>query len=173
MRGKTLIILLLSLSFEAGAQAPASLDGLARVIDNSGPEVDGLAKIVDGDTLDVAGQRIRLYGIDAPESQQICIRDGEEYPCGQEATAYLRHLIGQQVVRCNPRNMDNYGRIIAVCFTPSGTDLGEAMVRGGQAIAYRRYSHAYVFEEAAARDERIGLWSGKFTPPWQWRKEQQ
>ncbi len=159
MRGKTLIIFLLSLSFEAGAQAPASLDGPA--------------KIIDGDTLDIAGQRIRLYGIDAPESRQTCTRSGQAYACGKEATAYMRGLIGNHPVQCLPRDQDCYGRVIAVCFDKDGTDLNRAMVQAGQAIAYRRYASDYIPDEITARAAQRGLWSGKFTPPWQWRKEQQ
>ena len=48
------------------------------------------ARVIDGDTLDIAGERIRLHGIDAPESEQTCVADGVTWPCGQSATAALR-----------------------------------------------------------------------------------
>lgn len=39
----------------------------------------GVASVVDGDTIEVLGTRIRLHGIDAPESGQFCIADGNKY----------------------------------------------------------------------------------------------
>lgn len=156
MRAALTLFFLSVLPADAGAFAPASLEGPAQVL--------------DGDTLDISGQRVRLYGIDAPESAQTCTRDGQDYPCGKEATAYLQGLIGQQSVSCTPWDQDRYGRTVAVCTTPDGTDLNEAMVRAGQALAYRRYSSAYVFDEAQAKADGLGLWGSSFTPPWQWRQ---
>ena len=50
---------------------------------------DTAAYVRDGDTIDIAGERIRLHGIDAPESRQTCVADGVTWPCGQCATAAL------------------------------------------------------------------------------------
>ncbi len=52
-------------------------------------DITGPARIIDGDTIDIAGERIRLHGIDAPESGQTCVADGVTWPCGQSATAAL------------------------------------------------------------------------------------
>jgi endonuclease YncB( thermonuclease family) len=128
----------------------------------------GTASVVDGDTIDVAGTRVRLWGIDAPESAQMCERSGVGYACGQQASAHLRLLIGDAGVSCQSRTKDRYGRTVAVC--RAGTvDIGAAMVRDGWAMAFVRYSVDYVAEEREARDAKRGLWAGSFTSPWDWR----
>ena len=129
---------------------------------------DGRAVVVDGDTLEVAGLRVRLWGIDAPESRQACRAAGVEYPCGQRATVHLRTLVAGREVRCAPRARDRWGRVVAVCRV-EGLDLGAAMVRDGWALAFVRYSRDYVSEEAVARGTRRGLWAGTFVAPWHWR----
>jgi endonuclease YncB( thermonuclease family) len=53
-------------------------------------EISGFPSITDGDTIKISHKRIRLYGIDAPEKKQICIKNFTEYSCGQEATNNLK-----------------------------------------------------------------------------------
>ena len=128
----------------------------------------GRAVVIDCDTIDVAGERIRLWGIDAPESRQTCVSDREPYACGQMATDHLRTLIGQRELDCAPRTKDRYGRTVAVCRL-EGIDLGAVMVKDGWALAFVRYSRDYVGEENDARQARRGMWSGAFALPWEWR----
>ena len=56
--------------------------------------VVGVASIIDGDTLEIHGKRIRLHGIDAPESGQFCEKDGKQYRCGQQSALALSDKIG-------------------------------------------------------------------------------
>ena len=102
--------------------------------------ISGTPRIVDGDTLVIDGTRIRLHGIDAPEARQTCQRDGLDWLCGQEASKALREYVGEADLRCERLDTDRYGRMVAKCFMPDGTDLGEWMVSSGWALAYRRYS---------------------------------
>jgi endonuclease YncB( thermonuclease family) len=134
--------------------------------------ITGQARVIDGDTIDIAGQRIRLHGIDTPEAQQFCEAGGKSWRCGQDATFALANLIGRTWVTCVERDKDRYGRIIAVCKVggPKGQDLGAYMVAEGWATAYRRYSKDYVANEDAARAAGLGLWRGKFIAPWEWRR---
>ncbi len=136
----------------------------------SGPHISGLARVIDGDTLDVGGVRIRLHGIDAPESGQTCLRaDGLPYDCGQAATATLLGAVGLAQVRCYRYDTDHYGRTVAKCWV--GTDsLNAAMVAIGWAMAYRDYSMDYVDEESFAQRARMGMWAGRFDAPWDWRR---
>jgi endonuclease YncB( thermonuclease family) len=131
-------------------------------------DLAGRASIIDGDTLEIHGQRIRLHGVDAPESRQTCEADGQTYRCGQQAALALADYIGQRTVACEERDVDRYNRIVAVC-RAGGEDLNAWLVSQGLALAYRKYSVDYVDEEAAARTAQLGIWRGAFVPPWDWR----
>ena len=72
------------------------------------------ATVTDGDTLTVAGQRIRLFGVDAPESKQICVAGDKRWRCGHSATqALAKRIVGRPAV-CSERDLDRYGRIVAL-----------------------------------------------------------
>lgn len=136
-------------------------------------EIVGRASVIDGDTIEIAGKRIRLHGIDAPEVGQTCVRAGKTARCGQEAALALSDRIGPRIVACDEKDHDGYGRIVGVCRLggPRGPDLNAWMVEEGWALAYRRYSRDYVAEEAAARAAKRGLWDGSFEEPWEWRRK--
>ncbi|MCJ2131258.1 thermonuclease family protein [Methylobacterium sp. E-045] len=130
----------------------------------------GRASVVDGDTLDIGGTLIRLHGIDAPESGQLCQdRAGKDFCCGQAAALALANRIGSTPVSCDPRNTDKYGRTVAVC-RKGADDLNGWLVAQGHAIAYRRYSEDYVPAEDTAKAGKLGIWAGSFTAPGDWRK---
>ncbi|MCJ2095500.1 thermonuclease family protein [Methylobacterium sp. J-072] len=132
--------------------------------------ITGRASVTDGDTVVIHGTRIRLFGIDAPESAQLC-QDaaGKDYRCGQRAALALADRIGEGPISCEPRDTDRYGRTVAVC--RKGTeDLNAWMVQQGLATAYQRYSRDYVPAEATARAGKRGLWAGTFDPPSDWRR---
>jgi endonuclease YncB( thermonuclease family) len=131
----------------------------------------GVASVIDGDTIEIHGQRIRLFGIDAPESSQLCVRpNGERWRCGQQASFALADRIGRAAVTCQPRDPDRYGRVVAVCFKRS-EDLNRWMVANGWAVAYNQYSLDYVADESGAHRRQINIWSGSFEMPWDWRAQ--
>ncbi len=132
-------------------------------------DVAGVASVIDGDTIEVHGQRIRLHGIDAPESRQLCRLDGNPWQCGKDAANALTDMIARRPVTCEDLGRDRYKRIIARC-TVASEDLGAWMVSQGMALAYRRYSLDYVDEEADAQAARRGIWAGQFVEPWEWRR---
>jgi endonuclease YncB( thermonuclease family) len=131
--------------------------------------LSGIVRVVDGDTVDMRAVKIRLDGIDAPESKQTCEAHGQTYPCGVQATEALITLLAARVADCIETGKDRNGRIVARCRVGS-TDIGEWMVEHGYAVAYRKYSLAYVEAEERARVAKIGIWAGIFTRPDEWRK---
>ena len=134
--------------------------------------ISGRAEITDGDSLEIGSTRVRLYGVDAPEGRQSCKReDGRDWACGNEAARKLRSLIGDRTVTCTRRDIDDYGRTVAVC-RAGNVDLSTEMARSGFATAYRRYSNDYVDEENEARGARRGIWAGEFTPPEDYRRDE-
>ena len=65
--------------------------------------------------LRVTTSKIRLFGVDAPESAQSCLAGDRRWPCGREAARTLDGRIGSSRVVCEERDTDRYGRIVAVC----------------------------------------------------------
>ena len=128
--------------------------------------VSGSAYVIDGDTLVIGRRHIRLYGVDAFERDQTCGR----YPCGHEARNALLALINSQPVSCAKQDMDPYGRIVAVCKSSAGLDLGGEMVRRGLAVAYRRFSMRYINDEAYAKSNHLGAWAHGFESPLNYRR---
>lgn len=126
----------------------------------------GRLRVADGDSLELDGVRVRLIGIDAPETDQTCVLAGRSHPCGREARDYLLHLIAGRDVACAWSREDRYGRLLGRC-RAGDTDLNAAMVRNGWAVAYGGYEA----EEADARAHRRGLWAGEFTWPEDFRRE--
>src|SRR5437879_9996269 len=97
-------------------------------------DLAGQASIVDGDTLEIHGTRIRLWGIDAPESSQLCRGDDSlQYRCGAKAANDLDAFIASRPVSCIPISLDRYGRTVASC-SVGGVDLGEWLVGNGLAL---------------------------------------
>jgi endonuclease YncB( thermonuclease family) len=133
-------------------------------------ELIGQASVIDGDTLEIHGTRIRLWGIDAPESTQLCRGDDSLlYRCGAQAANDLDAFIARRPVNCTPMNLDQYGRTVATCST-GGADLGEWLVRSGLALDWPLFSKGR-YEGAQHNAERAGrgIWKGSYVEPWLYR----
>ena len=140
-----------------------SVFALATALASSQP-IYGVAVAGDGDSLTIRGERIRLFGIDAPEFDQACSRGGAQWSCGQEAAAQLSRLVTGKEVRCVPTGQDAFGRTVARC-TAGAVDVNRVMVATGMAVAFRTYSTDYVSAEESARSNRRGMWAGTFVLP--------
>ena len=127
-------------------------------------------KIIDGDTIILNSEKIRFYGIDTPEIKQTCTDNyGHTYSCGIRAKLELKKIIGSKKVSCIKKTKDRYKRSISICYVDKN-DINSLMVKRGWALAYRKYSKKYVKDEAIAKLNNAGMWSGKFIAPWKWRR---
>jgi len=144
-------------------------------------EMSGIPKIIDGDTVHINDNKFRLEGIDAPEMRQKCKKESlkissiigftfyKDYSCGKVSKEKLISKIKGSEIKCIFTTKDRYKRYIATCYKGK-INLNQWMVRNGHAIAYRRYSKKYVLDEDFAKENKLGLWQGKFMNPEKWRK---
>lgn len=134
--------------------------------------VEGKAQIIDGDTLQIGTRRVHLYGVDAPETDQTCERGGKSWRCGMEATYAMAALLEFHWLVCRQREIDTAGDMVGVCRLggPKGFSVNRKIVRSGWALALRPSGDDYAAAEQAARAAKVGLWSGSFVAPWEWRR---
>ena len=154
---------------------------LVLLSNSTAEEISGIPKVVDGDTVHINSHKFRLEGIDAPEMRQQCKKESfkissligftfyKDYSCGRVSKEKLITKIKTSEIKCISSSKDRYKRYIATCFKGK-TNLNQWMVRNGFAIAYRRYSKKYVPDEEFAKENKLGLWQGKFMEPEKWRK---
>jgi endonuclease YncB( thermonuclease family) len=130
----------------------------------------GRASLIDGDTLEIYRTRIRLWGIDAPESSQLCRgADSLPYRCGGKAANVLDAFIGTRPVSCTPISLDQYKRTVATC-SVNGIDLGEWLVSNGLALDWPQYSQGrYSRAQREAERAGLGMWVGRYVVPWRYR----
>lgn len=135
-----------------------------------GTGISGTASVVDADTLDIHGERVRLNGVDAPESGQKCKDSaGALYRCGTVAANALDAWINRNPVTCDVTGKDRYGRSLADC-SVRGESIQGWLVSNGHALAYRAYSTAFIPAEVMAQQAGAGIWAGEFIMPWDWRQ---
>jgi endonuclease YncB( thermonuclease family) len=143
--------LLLATAFLAAAPAQAQI-------------ISGPAVAIDGDTLDMAGVPVGLFGIDAPEAHQACNRAGEVWACGTDAAALLSELVAGEQLTCEQRGTEGSGRILATC-KAGRLDLAAAIAEAGFALAVAPGSEAYGAAAATAQRQGLGIWAGQFENP--------
>ncbi|VIO67311.1 thermonuclease family protein [Bradyrhizobium ivorense] len=132
-------------------------------------DITGVPKIRDGDQLLIGSTRIRLGGIDAPSTDQLCLNTkGERWTCGVAARDELIKHAGHKSWTCHARSVDRRGRTVARCEV-DGEDIQKWLVENGWALAFTRLSRDYEADEQAAREAKAGMWQGAFIAPWDWR----
>ena len=126
-------------------------------------EISGVPRVIDGDTIEIAGQAIRLAGADAPPTGTLCGETGREWRCGEEATFALAYVVAEHWVTCTPHSEDAWGTLVAQCKV-GPYDLAERMITDGWALAVGGYES----EESFARGEQKGIWRDGYIPPTGW-----
>lgn len=137
-------------------------------------------RVIDGDTLEIDGRLVQLYGIDAPELGQMCDRGDDLWECGREAALYLHKLVsfGGPPVQCEPwgepgapgaEAATDTEVVVGICQI-GPKELGLTMVHNGYAVALPDSFPEYREAEALARQATLGLWKGHFVLPWEWRE---
>ena len=141
-------------------------------------EQAGSVNVIDADTIEINGEKHRLYGVDAVEIDQRCRRlDGTVWPCGREAAAALTKFLEGRKVNCEVwqgTTRDAHGRFVSVCYA-GGDDISSWVAKNGWAVADRDVNRLYNYtsDEGTARFLRRGIWDGTFDPPAEWRRRQQ
>jgi len=132
----------------------------------SAGEVKGVPRIVDADTVYVEAQKIRLSGRRCPGDGSDCLDSrGQNLAVALEAKDRLQDHSAKSFVDLPARRRRRYGRTSG----PASGRRGRLALAGGEngwALAFRRYSAAYVADEDYAREHKNGLWSGAFVAPW-------
>ncbi|VWX48331.1 thermonuclease family protein [Novosphingobium sp. 9U] len=131
--------------------------------------ITGTAHAGDGDSFEVAGTKVRLFGVDAPEYRQTCQVNHSEWACGADAASALRVLIDNRLVTCIRRDTDVYNRTVANCMI-NGQDVAAQLVAQGYAIVLENGQADYAVIEARANAGKVGIWATKFDMPVDWRR---
>lgn len=133
-------------------------------------EIAGPAKVVDSTVIEINGQRIMLFGIDSVMRKQNCTMDGKIWQCWAAAVRDLQTLVDQGPATCQVvGEPDVFGRVLGRCEI-NGQSLNEQFVRRGYAVARPSETRDYVAAEAAAKEDKVGLWQGQFARPAEFRR---
>jgi endonuclease YncB( thermonuclease family) len=147
--------------------------------------IEGIvSKVSDGDTIHITDSlgtkvKVRLYGIDAPETEKGNKRTGRiskpGQPYGEDAYQALQSKVYRKTIKLDIMDVDQYKRSVGIVWL-NGKNINKEMVAEGYAWAYRQYldrPHAseYIELEEQARAKRLGLWEqSNPQPPWEFRK---
>ena len=96
-------------------------------------------KVIDGDTIVVNNEKIRFFGIDAPEMKQTCFKDGKNYFCGLSAKKALVKRIGKKIPKCISKGKDIYKRTLAECYIDGKSLISET----ANTVMTRTFSKVY------------------------------
>ncbi len=131
----------------------------------------GIATIIDGDTIDIGKLRIRLHGIDAPETGQKCKKpNGGSWACGKDAIKAIVKLADGKSVHCVGDTWDTFGRFVAVC-TVGNIEINKELVRLGLAWNFDKYSMDYKSLENRVREAKSGVFRAPTMTPWEYRSQ--
>lgn len=135
-------------------------------------ELVGVPEITDADTVIIAGEKVRILDMDAPETDQFCLDSkGDAWNCGIAARDALAKRVGSRSWECAGTVHDTFRRLLVSCVVDN-VNISQWMVRAGWALSptHKGYSHRFDGDQELARGENVGLWAGAFIAPWDWRR---
>ena len=133
------------------------------------PKISGSANFLSANVLYINGRYVKLFGVDAPDIDQICSDSFEaSYNCGEEAVSWIRNWIDNNYIDCYLLKISPNEQDLATCIWGE-YDIGAALVGSGWGIANRKESDIYVPYQVKAQSEKSGLWQGTFYLPEDWR----
>lgn len=144
----------------------------APVLAADGDSVTGAARTIDADIIMVDNQRVILWGVDAPERDQICTVGSQKWACWDGAKQTLEQILARGETTCTLQGAaDPFGRRHGTC-TINGEDIAALYVATGMARAYVDQTEDYLAAEEEAKAAGLGVWQegAKVDDPWKWRK---
>lgn len=143
-----------------------SLPAASADISAAGPRI----VVVDGDTLQVEGRLLSLANIDAPEIGQLCRKGNHLWACGMDAARALQKLLAMQQAAVVCRTSAQAGAPETAECAVGSADIAEDLVASGLAVAQPEAPAAVQRLQKQAEAAGLGIWSGSFVPPAQWRQ---
>lgn len=147
--------------YRAAGAALAAISFLFLYLPVQADNLSGTVRVIDGDTIWIDETKVRLFGIEAPERYQKCMKDGGLWDCGDWAAKKLRDRFDGAMATCDELGVDGYGRTEAKCWV-NGKDLGGFLVAAGAAVADVDYSTDYIELEKVAASNNMGLWQADY-----------
>lgn len=138
-------------------------------------EISGEPKLIDSKTIEIDGQQVRFWGLDAPDLDQICYTQGKRrspFRCGASTYEKIGKMLQNQTLTCKGDEHDAEGRLVAICYSHMGNmeiEVNEQLVLSGWAVADPKVGKRYKRFENVAKEFRDGLWRSAFVMPWEWR----
>lgn len=132
-------------------------------------QIKGKAQAIKGNILEIEQQKIQLYGIDAPELEQLCYVKGKPWQCGLTAKQKLAEKIADKSLTCLIREEENERIPLAECFIGKKS-LNAWLVEQGWAIADRQNSRSFISHEILAQRNQKGIYRSQFLKPSLWRE---
>ena len=126
--------------------------------------------VLDGETLRLGDRTLRLKGLDAPERGEMCRSPtGQSVDCAAAAAAELSRLVRGRALTCEVQGRDSFGRGLGRC-DAGGTNVNQALIAAGFAIAGPGIRGSLVTAEQEARAAGRGLWSAGAPESWRNRR---
>ena len=139
-----------------------------KIVNAQDEVIRGKAKVVNSDYIKIDKKTIILFGVEAMERPQLCYINGEAWACWETAVRKLEEIVDLGETVCVIKGKSRMNRVFAICITEN-VELNKELVRLGLALARTKQTDLYVEDEKYAKENKLGIWRGKFLEPWIFR----